>query len=120
MKNSCFLALKTVVDQLQSELTPGNRRRLQQYVLDHLPAAGLSADQFQAIEHWLKGGIASRVSDLDPAAAGAVLHYCEVGLNEYLGPDAASLALEASFANATQRLAGIGVNPRMLLYVGTA
>jgi hypothetical protein len=120
MKTQCFLALKTVVDQLQGELTPGNRRRLQKYVLAQLPLAGLSAEQFQAIEHWLKGGIASRVNDLGIDAAGAVLHYFEVGLNEYLGPDAATLALEASFANATQRLAGIGINPRFLLYVGAA
>ena len=115
MKTHCFLALKTVVDQLQGELTPGSRRRLQSYVLQQLPLAGLSKEQYQGIEHWLKGGIASTIGDLPTEVAGAVLHYFEVGLNEYLGPDNAAAALQTSFANAAQRLAGIGVDPYALL-----
>jgi hypothetical protein len=115
MSTQCFLALKTVVDQLQGELTPGIRRRLQTYVLQNLPLAGLGDDQFHKLEHWLKGGIASSIGNLPADTAGAVLHYFEVGLNEYLGPQAASDLLQRSFGNAQQRLANVGINPVELL-----
>lgn len=115
MNAHCFLALKTVVDQLQSELTPGTRRRLQSYVLQQLPLAGMNDEQFNKIEHWMKGGIASTIGNLPRDVAGAVLHYFEVGLNEYLGPEGANSALQRSFANATQRLSGVGINPADLL-----
>lgn len=115
MNNHCFLALKTVIDQLQAELTPGIRRRLQGYVLQQLPLAGLNDEQFQKIEHWLKGGIASTIGNLSVDVAGAVLHYFEVGLHEYLGPEAASTMLKGSFSKATDRLASAGINPADLL-----
>ena len=113
--NSYFLALKTVVDQLQAELTPGIRQRLQTYVLEHLPSAGLSAEHHQKIEHWLKGGIASTIGNLPADVAGAVLHYFEVGLNEYLGPEAAPQTLQRSFERARQRLAAVNIDPFALL-----
>lgn len=119
MNTQCFLALKTVVDQLQSELTPGTRRRLQSYVLQHLPLAGLGEEQFQKLEHWLKGGIASSIGNLPIEVAGAVLHYFEVGLHEYLGPQASGEILQRSFDNARQRLANIGIDPLELLMPAT-
>lgn len=120
MNNDCFLALKTVIDQLQAELTPGIRRRLQGYVLQQLPLAGLDDEQFQKIEHWLKGGIASTIGNLPVDVAGAVLHYFEVGLNEYAGPESASKMLNNSFNKATERLANSGINPADLLSNGIA
>ena len=115
MQNPYFLALKTVIDQLQAELTPGNRQRLQMYVLQNLPAAGISDEHFLRIEHWLKGGIASTMGDFPPDVAGAVLHYAEVGLNEYLGPAIASELLQRCFARAHQRLSAVGIDPFALL-----
>lgn len=115
VQNHYFLALKTVVDQLQAELTPGTRQRLQSYVLQHLPLAGLSAEHHQKIEHWLKGGIASTIGNLPSDVAGAVLHYVEVGLNEYLGPEAAPQMLQRCFERARQRLSAVNIDPFALL-----
>lgn len=115
MQTQCFLALKTVVDQLQGELTPGMRQRLQGYVLQHLPLAGLNDEHYRKIEHWLKGGIASSIGNLPVDVAGAVLHYFEVGMNEYLGPHNAAELLRRSFDNARQRLHAVNIDPYALL-----
>jgi hypothetical protein len=84
-------------------------------VLEHLPLAGLSEEQYQNIERWLKGGIASSMGDLTQDVAGAVLHYYEVGLHEYLGPELGGATLQRSFTHARQRLANVGIDPIAVL-----
>ncbi len=100
-----FVALRTVITLLQQDVPSGTWFRVQNYVVQQMRHAGMEATRQQAVEQWLRGGIASAVRGLPLLEAQAVLHYAYVALSEYLGPCEADNRVGRAVQQADERTA---------------
>ncbi len=110
-----FVALRTVIKLLQQGVPTGTWGRVQNYVVQQMHHAGMEPNRQQAIEQWLRGGIASAVQDLPLTEAQAVLHYAYVALSEYLGPCEADSRVGRAVQQADERTASLGARAGHLL-----
>lgn len=110
-----FVALRTVIKLLQQGVPTGTWGRVQNYVVQQMHHAGMEPARQQAIEQWLRGGIASAVEELPLLEAQAVLHYTYVALSEYLGPCDADTRVGRAVQQADERTANLGARAGHLL-----
>lgn len=109
------VALRTTIALLQQGVPTNTWGRVQSYVVQQMRHAGIETVRQQAIEAWLRGGIASAVRDVPLTEAQAVLHYTYVALSEYLGPCEADNRVGRAVQQADERTATLGARAGHLL-----
>ena len=110
-----FVALKTTITLLQQGMPSGTWGKVQNYVVQQMRNADIEAAREQALEQWLRGGIASAVQEVPLLEAQAVLHYTYVALSEYLGPCEADNRVGRAVQQADERTATLNARAGHLL-----
>jgi len=110
-----FVALRTTITLLQQGVATGTWGKVQNYVVQQMRNADIDTTREQALEEWLRGGIASAVQGVPLTEAQAVLHYTYVALSEYLGPCEADSRVGRAVQQADERTATLGARAGHLL-----
>lgn len=110
-----FVALKTTITLLQQGVPSGTWVKVENYVVQQMRNARIEPVRQQALEQWLRGGIASAVQGVPLLEAQAVLHYAYVALSEYLGPCEADSRVGRAVNQADERTASLGARAGHLL-----